>query len=106
MFLLLQVAQDGTPDQEAQAHAAQDRCACALRHEQGGVRVGDGDNNAGGSDEQGKASQREDARCVAVSGQRQRAQRLRLGEQAQRLDSGQREAGLLGCEGGEAGGRV
>ena len=96
---LLQITQDVPCDQRRQASAAQHRCACSLRREQGSVRVGHEDNDPSGGGEQAKAGQEQDTRCVAVCRQRQRAQRLRLAQQPQGLDPGQREAGLLGCEG-------
>jgi hypothetical protein len=63
---LLKISQDAPCDQRRQASAAQHRCACSLRHEQCGVRVGHEHNDPSGGSEQAEASQQQDTRCVAV----------------------------------------
>ena len=94
---LLQRAQERSASKEAETAHRQHASASGLRRQEGGVGVRHKVNNGGGSREQQHSSGGQLARRAAVGCDGQSPQGLRLRQQAQALNVGQREAGLLGC---------
>ena len=93
---LLQRAQERGASEEAEPAHRQHASASGLRRQEGGIGVRHKVNNGGGSREQQHSGGGELARRAAVGCDGQSPQGLRLRQQAQALNVGQREAGLLG----------
>ena len=95
---LLQVAQEGRAGKERDAANAQQACASRLRRQERRVGVRHEVHDRGGSGEEQHRSGGQLARRRAISRDGESTELLRLGQQAQALDVGQREARLLSCK--------
>jgi len=94
---LLQRAQERGACEQAKPANRQHASASGLRRQEGGVGIRNKVNNGGGSREEQHSGGGQLARRAAVGCDGQGTQRLRLRQQAQALNVGQREARLLGC---------